>query len=246
MTDLLDIALDELIPSFGDAESNWPEVLARAQAEPSPTRPSRRRLRLTLIAFAALVTSAAAGIAIAATLGAFDGISAANHPQTGADKLDATTLARLQGDCPTVKGPIYKPFCNLVLESTRLIGHSATMGNIYVVSDTRGDLCTLWAAGAGGCGPALSKSQPISFAAFNDTPTVGGTFVATGIALDDVASVSFTVGGKAVTAPVSNNVWVYEEPNSHATNAHCVLAHLADGSTVNPFPEASCPNANGS
>ena len=207
-----------------------------------PARGRRKsRLRPLVIAGVAVVAAVASGLAVAARLGAFDGLSAAEHPRTGADKLDAKTLAQLRDDCPSGgDASFYKPFCHLELDSTRLIGHLATMGNVYVVTDTRGDLCTLWEAGAGSCGPPLSKSQPISFAAFNRAPTVGSTFVATGLAIDGVTSVSFRVGGKAVTAPVKDNVWVYEEPNSHAMTGSCIVAHLADGSTVTPFPEVPC------
>jgi hypothetical protein len=34
---------------------------------------------------------------------------------------------------------------------------------------------------------------------------------------------------------------VYSEPNSHAKGGQCVVAHLDDGSTVDPFPEVPCP-----
>lgn len=206
------------------------------------TRNRARALRPFVIAAVIVVASVAAGLAVAASLGAFDGISAAEHPRANADKLDAKTLAQLRNDCPGGgRQSFYMPFCHLVLDSTRLVGQLASMGNVYVIADTRGDLCTVWEAGASSCGPPLSKSQPISFAAFNRAPTTGSTFVATGLAIDGVTSVSFTVDGKAVSAPVNNNVWVYEEPDSHATSGTCVVAHLADGSTVNPFPEVPCP-----
>jgi hypothetical protein len=65
--------------------------------------------------------------------------------------------------------------------------------------------------------------------------------VASGLAVDGVTAVSFTVSGKAVQVPVENNVWVYSEPNSHAKGGQCVVAHLDDGSTVDPFPEVPCP-----
>jgi hypothetical protein len=207
-----------------------------------PTRHGLGRFRHALLVAVAVVAVVGAGVAIADGFGAFDGIGAAQHPQTGADVLDAATLRRLQRACPnqTVQ-PFYMPFCHLALDSARLVGQIPSFGDVYVVTDTRGDLCTLFEGGAASCGPPLSKSQPITFGTFNPSPTTGGTFIASGLAIDGVSAVSFTVNGKAVEVPVTNNVWVYSEPNSHAKLGQCIVAHLDDGSTVNPFPEVPCP-----
>ena len=226
-----------------------PELLAIADAlvetqreRRSPTG-NRWRWRPALVTAVVVAALAGAGVAIAAGFGAFDGIGAAQHPQTGADVLDAKTLAMLQEACPSqiAEGSIYVPLCHLDLESARLIGEIPAYGNVYVVTNTRGELCSVIGEHLASCGPPLSNSQPISFASFNDSPTTGGTYVATGIALDGVTSVSFTVNGEAVTAPVKNNVWVYEKPDSHAAGEDCIVANLADGSTVTPFPEVPCP-----
>lgn len=207
-----------------------------------PKKHGLRRFRGVLAAALAFAAVAGASIAIADGFGAFDGIGAAQHPQTGADALDAKTLAGLQNACPggTVER-FYRPECHLVIGSARLVGHVPSYGNVYVVTDTRGDLCTFFEGGDGSCGPPLSKSHPITFGAFNPSPTTGGTFIASGLASDAVTAVTFTLSGKAVQVPVENNVWVYSEPNSHATNGQCIVAHLDDGSTVNPFPGAPCP-----
>ena len=201
------------------------------------------RFRYVLLVAAAVVGLVGAGVGIADGFGAFDGIGAAQHPQTGADVLDAQTLAELQNACPKENvQAFYMPFCHLVLDSARLVSHVPSYGNVYVVTDTRGDLCTLFQGGDGmGCGPALSKAQPITFGTFNPSPTTGGTFVASGLATDDVKAVSFTISGRSVEVPVENNVWVYSETNSHATLGRCIVAHLNDGSTVTPFHEAPCP-----
>jgi hypothetical protein len=207
-----------------------------------PMRHGLRRFRHVLLVAVAVVAVVGAGVAIADGFGAFDGIGAAQHPRTGADVLDATTLIGLQKACPneTVQ-PFYMPSCHLVLDSARLVGQIPSFGNVYVVTDTRGDLCTFFEGGAGGCGPPLSKSQPITFGTFNPSSTTGGTFVAVGLAIDGVSAVSFTVNGKAVEVPVANNVWVYSQPNSHAKFGRCVVAHMDDGSAVVPFPEVPCP-----
>jgi hypothetical protein len=208
-------------------------------------RPKKRRLRgfrRVVPATVAVVALIGAGVGIADGFGAFDGIGAAQHPRTGVDALDSKTLAGLQNACPngTVE-KFYRPECHLMINSARLVGLVASFGNIYVVTDTRGDLCTFFEGGDGSCGPPLSSSHPITFGTINRSSTEGGTFIASGLAADGVAYVSFTVGGNAVDVPVKNNVWVYSEPDSHATTARCVAAHLDDGSTVNPFPGLPCP-----
>ena len=207
-----------------------------------PTRDGLRRSRNVLLIALVMAALVGVGVGIADGFGAFDGIGAAQHPQTGADVLDAQTLAGLQKACPSeIVQTFYMPPCHLVLDSARLIGQVPSYGNVYVVTDTRGDLCTFFEGGDGSCGPPLSKSQPITFGTFNPSPTTGGTFIASGLAVDGVTAVSFTVSGKAVQVPVENNVWVYSEPNSHAKGGQCVVAHLNDGSTVDPFPEVPCP-----
>lgn len=207
-----------------------------------PMQRGVRRYRRVLPAALAVAALAGAGVGIAAGFGAFDGITAAQHPQTGADILDAKTLSRLQNACPSgTDQAFYRPECHLVVDSARLVGQIPSYGSVYVVTDTRGDLCTFFEGGDGSCGPALSTSHPITFSTFNPSSTTGGRFVASGLAADGVTAVSFTVNGKAVDVPVESNVWVYSEPDSHATSAQCVVAHLADGSTVNPFPGLPCP-----
>src|SRR3954452_24169108 len=82
-----------------------------------------RRFRQVLLVLVALVAVAGAGVAIADGFGAFDGIGAAQHPRTGADALDATTLIGVQKACPNESvQPFYMPSCHLVLDSARLVG----------------------------------------------------------------------------------------------------------------------------
>ena len=174
--------------------------------------------------------------------------------QTNSVVLDPQTLAAIQNTC---SGPLAppeppsNPYCHFVLSSARLLTDSSPQGSVYVITDTRGDLCTV--GGLNSCGPPLSRSQPITFGGGNENPTTGGTFFAAGIAMDGVTSVSFvpasdpdsgrsaTAVGKEVTVPVRDNTWMYEQPNSHADDGVCIVAHFADDSTVNPFPEVPCP-----
>lgn len=232
--------LDALVPEVA-AASDWTDVLRRSHIGHTRVLRGPRQRGTLLVVAVASVAALAAGLAIAATHGAFDGISTAERARTPTDKLDAKTLSSLRRNCPgSGHARFYVPLCHLVLGSTRLIGVFPATGNVYVVADTRGDLCTLWGAKAGSCGPPLSKSHPISFGSFNRTPTTGGTFIATGLAIDGVTSVSFRVWIKDVTAPVKNNVWIYTRPRSTAKEATCIRAHFADGATVNPFPGSPC------
>lgn len=203
---------------------------------PKQAKPRPLLRRPILVASVLVVLLALAGVAIAAGFGAFNGIGAAQRSQNGSDILDS----RVTGSC--ADGDFYDPFCHLVPGSVRLIRTLASGRKVYVVADTRGDLCVVDEGQTitSSCGPPLSASHPITGTFANDSPTTGGEFVAGGVAMNGVTSVSFTVGDQSITVPVVNNVWIHEEPHSHATGARCVVAHFADGSTVDPFPEA-CP-----
>lgn len=245
---LHDLAPDEL-------EARKQHLLSEIAQEPSRS-PLRlptvtlvdrwRSWRGALVVAVAVAALGGAGVAIAASFGGFSGFGATQHPPTGADVLDAQTLASIKTACSSGPGPsdplIYNPYCHLVLGSARLLTDSGPHGKVWLISDTRGDLCVL--NGPGSCGPPLSKSQPITFGGGNENPTTGDTYFAAGLATDDVTSVSFVPvpgDGKEVTVPVKNNIWVYQQRDSHADVEHCIVAHMADGSTVNPFPEVPCP-----
>ena len=233
---------DEELVSLDELRSTLDTYSGPTEPRKRPKGNAPHRFRQALLVVVALVALAGAGVGIADGFGAFDGIGAAQHPQTDADVLDTKTAAGLRNACPGgTAQSFFMPVCHLVLASARLVGQAAPYGNVYVITDTRGDLCTVLEGGDTTCGPPLSRSQPITFGSFNRSPTTGGTYIATGLAIDGVTAVSFTVDGKAVEVPVTNNVWVFSEPNSHATDGRCIRAHLEDGSTVNPFPEVPCP-----
>jgi len=251
VTDPIADALDRCVPAFTSAEGDWQAILntatparvAIADHQPAPlmrVRGARRWSKQLLMAAAIVVALAGAGVAIADGFGAFNGISAAQGVQTPAALQWATNI---QSSCPDTPpdAAAYWPQCNLVLPSARLLTTAPDGTNVYIVTDTRGDLCegveTGWS-----CGPPLSAAHPITAGSSNPSPTAGGEFTAAGIALDNVTSVSFTVGsgGPNVTVPVKDNVWIYQAPDSHASETFCVQAHLTDGSTVDPLPEVSC------
>lgn len=227
-----------------DDEMHMTELLAplrRLQPVPfdalQPARRQRFRRPVVVVAVA-VVGLALVGAAIADGFGAFDGISAAQERQTPAALKWAKQFQSTCKDAPQPAGSFYFPECHLVLASARLLSPGS---GVFVVTDTRGDLCDSFAFG-GGCGPPLSASQPISLGIANTGPIPpGGTLTVGGVALDGVTSVSFTVWNKPVTVQVKDNTYIYTRQNSTATDAHCVVAHMADGSTVKPFPEVPCP-----
>ena len=205
-----------------------------------PERDDRRLLLRRPVLIAAIVVAALAlrGVAIANGVGAFNGIGSAQRPQTGADALDPKDLPP---DCGSGSpAAAHSPFCHLILGSARLVRTLPGGDKVWVVTDTHGDLCVIVENSAASCGSPLKEPQPITFASSNESPTTSGEFIASGVAIDGVSSVSFTVRGNDVTVPVEDNVWAYEEQDSHAIEARCILAHFADGSTVNPFPEVPC------
>jgi hypothetical protein len=185
------------------------------------------RWRLILVASVAVAALVGVGVAIAAGFGAFNGISAAQHPQTSADRLDPKDLPP---DCNS-GSPVAAEdrFCHLILNSARLVTTLPGGGKLWVVTDTHGDLCVILQDGGGSCGTALTQSQPTtieSFKANDQTPAISW-----GITLDNVTAVSFPAGGQEVMLPVRNNVWFYEGDNSGLGS---MTIHFNDGSTERP------------
>lgn len=207
-----------------------PVPFAGPRDVPRPLWRSRPVIAVAVLAVALALT----GVAIADAVGAFNGLSAAQHARTGASVLDPATLAAINEQNATAPDDRLK----LLPETARVLDRLPDGSPVYALTDTRGDLCIL-SEGAGSCGSPLNESQPISATFSNDSPTTGGTFIASGFAIDGVASVSFTVRGEEVEVPVKNNVWSYEQSGSHATEGRCIRVHFADGSTVD-YPPTSC------
>jgi hypothetical protein len=202
-------------------------------AVPRDVRQPLLRRRPVLVAVVVVVALALTGVAIADGVGAFNGLSAAQHTQTGASVLDPETRAAIEQENTMAPNAM-----QLLPDTARILSRLPDGSPVYALTDTRGDLCIV-SEGAGGCTTPLNNAHPIFVTFSNDSPTTGGTFIASGFAIDSVASVSFTVRGKKVTVPVKNNVWGYEEPNSHAIEGTCIVVHFADGSTVD-YPPTPC------
>ncbi len=179
-----------------------------------------------------------AGVAIADGFGAFNGISAAQHPQIGADVIDPATRAYMEGqDCSHLPdGP--PPHCmpvigGLLFNTARVVGQIPSGQNIYVITTKSNSLCFVvgppspeW-----NCDDPLSASHPSTVFAYTEG---GGPWTLVGVALDGVTTVSFNEDGQEVTVPVKHNVWTYqtESPDPLYGPMASLTAHFADGTTV--------------
>ncbi|HJQ74071.1 MAG TPA: hypothetical protein VJ814_04255 [Gaiellaceae bacterium] len=211
--------------------------LRRLEALPVavPERAERRLRRPALVVAIVVVALAVTGVAIANGVGAFNGIGAAQRPQSSEDALDPRDLPP---DCSSSVAA-RSPFCQLVYSSARLVRTLPSGDRVWVVTDTHGDLCVIVENSGAGCGAPLDESHPITFMSSNTSPTTGGEFIASGVAIDGVTAVSFTARGTAVTVPVKDNVFAYEEPDSHAIEGQCIVVHFADGTSVD-YPPTPC------
>lgn len=213
-------------------------LVLRQHAGPDQPRarsaPRGSRRLPTLLAVAGVFGLVSAGVAIADGLGAFSGISAAQHPQAAADVIDAATAAYMKGqDCnhaPGEPGPHCMPsIANVLLNTARRVGQLPSGQNVYVVTTTSSNLCFVvgppypeWA-----CQKPLSQLNPTTVFIYGNNPDVPHTTF--GVALDGVTTVSFQAEGQEVTVPVDNNVWTYQGTN----NAFFSLtARFQDGTTV--------------
>ena len=197
------------------------------------TRHGLRRSRPLLVAVALVATMALATAAIAVALGAFNGIGAAQHPVGTADVLDPGTAAYVQ-----------EHLAGIQLDTTRRVGQLPDGQNVYVITGTQNDLCTVVGPpnAFAQCGDPLSDAHPATITgdyAANNDPSI--RWIVFGLALDGVTSVTFQPGqagdggptGPEVTVPVNDNLWTYESNQAQPPYVlQPVTAHFADGTTV--------------
>jgi hypothetical protein len=231
---LITSELEQMLPLPDGRRADWIDVLRRAGVEGAgrvwhrglaPT--GRRRWRPVLVAAVVVAAVAGVGVAIAASFGAFNGISAAQHPPTAADKLDPAVAASIAAN----GNPL-----GLEANSARFVTQLADGVRIYAIATKTGELCALAErlpnnngkndAAAMGCGSPLTQGKPTSAASFQRNEATPP--ISYGIALDSVTAVSFMAGGQEVTVPVKNNVWAYEGNNSAIDS---LTVHFNDGST---------------
>jgi hypothetical protein len=185
-----------------------------------------RRLRPVLVAAVVIAALAGAGVAIAAGFGAFNGISAAQHLPTAADKLDPAVAASLADDKTLGLEPDSARFVTQLADGIRIYAVAAADGQLCAVAERLPNNNGKDDASTTECGSPLTQSQPTTATSFQ--PNEQAPVITWGIALDNVTAVSFTAGGQVVTVPVKNNVWAYEGDNPAFGS---LVAHFDNGST---------------
>lgn len=216
------ISLDELGATLNSYAGPPEPQIQRA-------RPGRR-LRPILVAAVAATALAVTGVAIADSVGAFQGISAANHPQTSTDQLDSAMASMVALANESLAATPGDPDGQVEASGSRSIGQLANGANVYVMPTTTNKLCIVRQTTPGSveysgitCLDPLSQNAPTTLES-----TLGLTF---GVARDDVASISFNTPSGQVTVPVENNVWSYE---GDGVDLSSVTITFTDGSTE-PF-----------
>jgi hypothetical protein len=215
--------LDRMLPLPNGGRADWSDVIHRSGLSGRGERWHWRRVVVAAVIAAALV---GAGVAIAAGFGALNGISAAQHPPTAADKLDPAVADSLADD----------KLVGLEPDSARFVTQLADGVRIYAVAAADGHLCAVAEglpnnngkndAATTTCRLPLTQSQPTTSTSFQ--PNEQARVITWGIALDSVTAVSFTAGGQEVTVPVKNRVWAYEGDNPASGS---VVVHFDDGSS---------------
>jgi hypothetical protein len=215
--------LERMLPLPSGSRADWSDVLRRSGLL---GQVHRRRWRPVVGAVVVVAALVGAGVAIAAGFGAFDGISAAQHPPTPADRLDPAVVASLADD----------KMLGLEPDSARFVTQLADGIRIYAVAAADGQLCAVAErlpnnngkndAAETTCRSQLTQSQPTNATSFQ--PNERAPVITWGIALDSVTAVSFTAGGQEVTVPVKNNVWAYEGDNPAFGS---LIVHFDNGST---------------
>jgi hypothetical protein len=190
-----------------------------------------------LIAAVIAAVLAAAGIAIAGGSGPFDGIRAAQHPRSTADRLDPSVLASVA--VYNKQQSLHHSQVGLLApDSSRFLRQLANGERAYAVAATGGGICALVErlriphaynlkkpASQWGCS-RLTRKVPTTIGSIKTnekTPVFSW-----GVALDGVTAVSWMAGRQGVvTVPVRHNAWV------HLGNASFVhfTVHFADGRT---------------
>lgn len=240
MSDTLMLA--ERLRSFIAApdDSDWQDVVRRADTMAAARgrrrgRVGRRRpSRPVLIAAIAFAVIAGTGVAVAAGFGAFNGISAAQHPQRPADTLDPALLAQIDRENAELESsPTGQATGQMLPDSARFIRALGSGERVYVLTTTTNELCALIVGRPGsnmssavGCGDPLNQDQPTTIGGVRPNPATPPLVY--GIAIDGVTSVSFMAAGAKTTVPVANNVWVYEGPSAALRS---LTVHYADGTT---------------
>lgn len=231
--------LGRMLPLPDGGRADWSDVLRRAGSV-TARRPWRRVLTAA-VAVGALV---GVGVAIAAGVGAFNGIKAAQHPRTAADRLDPSVVASIrfynkqQARLTHGRRGLLEPGTSRLVrqlpDGARVFAVAATGDELCVVMERMPRLASNMKHGGYslGCTAPLSQKVPStveSFRAFKG-PHGESPAISWGITLDGATAVSFPANRRlTVTVPVKDNVWVYVGKWSAAVRGFKV--HFKDGQT---------------
>jgi hypothetical protein len=246
MTDSLDQALSERFARQHDdpPAPDFADVLRRATQISGHLAPrgglirqrlrADRGLRRVVVAAVAVAVLVGAGVAIAAGFGAFNGISAAQHPPTKADRLSHAVRAWIAEWGKQHKNfPLWRG--TLEPASARLVRRLPYGPRIYAVATTSGDLCVVLeqlppaanlkkGAFTVGCTGQLTHKDPTT--AESERPNEQVPAFSWGVALNSIRAVSWNTGKREVTVPVIDNVWAYK-----GAIGKDFTFHFKDGST---------------
>jgi hypothetical protein len=231
--------LGRLLPLPDGGRADWSDVLRRAGS--LTARKPWRRVLIAAVAGGALV---GVGVAIAASVGAFHGIKAAQHPRTAADRLDPAVVASIRFDNKQRARLTHSKRGLLEPDTSRLVRQLPNGARVYAVAATGDQLCVLMermprlasnmkrGGYTEGCTSPLTQKVPStveSFRAFKG-PHGESPAISWGITLDGATAVSFPANRHlTINVPVKDNVWVYVGKWSAAVRGFTV--HFKDGKT---------------
>jgi hypothetical protein len=220
--------LERMLPLPDGGRADWSDVLSR-----SGLMTAGWRWRPVLVAAVAVAALVGVGVAIAAGIGAFNGISAAQHPPTKADRLGHAVrvwIAELNK-----QNKIFHPWQGtLEPDSARLVRRLPYGPRIYAVPTDSGDLCVIVEqlppasnmknGFSIGCTGQLNHKYPTT--AESERPNEQVPAFSWGVALNSVRAVSWSTGKREVRVPVIHNVWAYQ-----GSIGKDFTFHFNDGST---------------
>jgi hypothetical protein len=241
MIDVEPLIISELermltLPDGGRAD--WADVLHRAGGAES------RRWRPLLVAAVVVAALVGGGVAIAAGIGAFRGVQAAQHPRTAADRLDPSVVASIVRHNKQMAQLTHSGRGLLEPGTSRLVRQLPNGVRVFAVAATGDELCVviermprlasnMKRGGYGtGCASPLTQKVPSTLESFRALKGPHGESPALswGITLDGATAVSFPANRHlTITVPVKHNVWVYQGKWSATVRGFTV--HFKDGHT---------------
>jgi hypothetical protein len=188
-------------------------------------RVRRRSRRIASVALA--VTLVIGGGALAETtpfhpLAPFQGLLRAQRPLEPSDAI-----------FPPLRGQFADRPAYAAIDHARLVGTLPGGSRLYAFPGRTGSLCLMYREGFAStgvilCRPSLTSSIPIAplTSVGRGRPTI-----VTGVARDDVVSISFRVRGVLQTVPVSDNVFWFSDA-SDPPAPRVFTAHFRDGTSA--------------